>query len=180
MKLNLALVTGFLLTLTSTAHAATFTRTCNGWIEIQYKDNATGGTSSVAINHLKSDGNAWTIAAARREARDRIHQCYRDHWDNRWDFYKSEYSFSLAHLPQSCKAGHIKGYHGGDADIKTNIEEAVWENYLKSVDPSVLVDGGVYVKVVARSSGGGVVGACDRTQTLTNKYFVKRSWFVNR
>jgi hypothetical protein len=179
MKLNLCLATGFLLVLASSSQAAAFSRACSGWIEIQYKDNATGGQSSVSINQLKADGSALTLAAARREARDRIHACYRDHWDNRWDFYKTEHSFSLAHLPQSCKAGYIRGYHGGDVDLKTNIEEAVWENYLKSVDPSVLVDGGVYVKVVAKSSGGGVVGACDRSETLSGSYHVKRSMFVD-
>ena len=120
-----------------------------------------------------------TLAAARREARNRIHACYQDHWDNRWDFYKNEHSFSLAHLPKSCTTKHIRGYHGGDVDLKRNIETAVWENYLKSVNPSVLVDGGVYVKVVAKSSGGGVIGACDKTQTLTDGYLVKRSWFVD-
>ncbi|HYX38692.1 MAG: hypothetical protein M3Q07_20085 [Pseudobdellovibrionaceae bacterium] len=179
MQLNAIMTAGVLLAISSSLQAATFTRTCNGWIEIQYQDNATGGKSSVSINHLKAEGNAWTIAAARHEARNRIHDCYQDHWDNRWDFHKNEYSFSLAFLPDSCTAGHIKGYHGGDVDLKTNIEEAVWENYLKSVDPSVLVDGGVYVKVLAKSSGGGVVEACDRTRTLTDGYLVKRSWFDN-
>ncbi|NRA68275.1 MAG: hypothetical protein HRU19_27570 [Pseudobacteriovorax sp.] len=179
MKLfRLVLAIGLACVFGADAYAQTFTRHCDGKIELRYQDNATGGQSKISINHLSGRGKGWTIGKARKDARNRIHDCYADHWQFRWDFYDNTYSFSIAHLPNSCRSSRIKNYHGGDVDIKSNIEYAVWDNYLKSVDPQVLVNGGVTVGVYAVSSGGGVIGACDRTRHLSN-YTVKRSWFVD-